>query len=198
MRSLSNVFLDKEESRHLGINTSDHHLEPQTDHHHHSPKCFLNPASVGFVFCKIKVWQKGRELSLSVNNGPFADFCSSTEKKCFLQLWKANIVEHSNVSALFNFQMKNLQKMYFFLVPGLGKEDQLWYYRRKCGHIRSPTPPTPNPMNLSAGPVLFEFLPARRPRGEGMAFMSRTSKHSNVLQQRKGGEKIGAPRNSSF
>ena len=109
MRSLSNVFLDKEES-------------PASEHKHqwpsfwtaNRPKCFLNPASVGFVFCKIKVWQKGRELSLSVNNGPFADFCSSTEKKCFLQLWKANIVEHSNVSALFNFQMKNLQENVLF------------------------------------------------------------------------------------
>ena len=194
MRSLSNVFLDKEESP-----ASEHKHQWPSSWTANRPKCFLNPASVGFVFCKIKVWQKGRELSLSVNNGPFADFCSSTEKKCFLQLWKANIVEHSNVSALFNFQMKNLQENVLFSGSRiLWKKDQLWYHRRKCGHIRSPTPPTPNPMNLSAGPVLFEFLPARRPRGEGMAFMSRTSKHSNVLQQRKGGEKIGARRNSSF
>ena len=50
-------------------------------------------------------------------------------------------------------------------------------------------PPTPNPMNLFA-PVLFEFFGRRRRgglgRGDGMAFMSRTAKHSDILHRRKG------------
>ena len=55
---------------------------------------------------------------------------------------------------------------------------------RESVAIFSPPPPTPNPMNLFAAPVLFEFFVRGGKggrEGDGMAFMSRTAKHSDIL-----------------
>ena len=146
---------------------------------------------MGFVCLRaIKVWQKGTELTLSVNNEPFADFCCSTEKgnifesfekqilaiEMSLGLWNetrpSEIYAETTCSQIFSSDLLQESDLIGWIwelivlpwkIPHwnkkwLGNYEKLWYFPRKWGHFLSPIPPTPNPMNLFAAPVLFEFF----------------------------------------